>query len=116
MMVGISYSDIIPDHRFASSSHYNVIYIPSNARLMANTAWAPSSTSSAWLQIDLGPVMFVCAVATQGSATDAHGQQYAKSYKLRVSLDNANWNYYQENNFHKVWIGKGCIPVSNIHK
>ena len=53
-----------------------------------------------WLQIDLGSVVYVCAVATQGNGYG--NDEYVKKYKLRISLDSVNWEYYKEKNAVKV--------------
>jgi hypothetical protein len=102
MFVGLSYSSMIPDHRFTASSSYGGGYIPSNARLItSNGAWgALTSSGGDWLQIDLGSVVYACAVATQGGG--AFSGEYTRRYKIRVSLDNVNWDYYQDNNIDKV--------------
>ncbi|XP_031551983.1 uncharacterized protein LOC116289233 [Actinia tenebrosa] len=105
MFVGLSYSSIIPDHRFSASSYYDLRYKPHFARLSTSSkAWGPRTTSGAWLQIDLGSVVFVCAVATQGAGADLT-DEFVRKYKIQVSLDNVNWNHYQENNGDKEFTG-----------
>jgi len=98
MSVGLSYSIVVPDHRFTASSYYDQRYVPSNARLVTSSeAWGPKTTDGdKWLQIDLGSVVYLCAVATQGAGT--FNNEFVKTYKLRVSMDNMNWKYYQQNN------------------
>ncbi|XP_031549733.1 EGF-like repeat and discoidin I-like domain-containing protein 3 [Actinia tenebrosa] len=104
MFVGLSYPSIVPDHRFTASSYHDVRYKPSFARLSTSSkAWGPLTTSGAWLQIDLGSVVFVCAVATQGAG--ALNDEWIESFKIKVSLDNVNWDYYQENNINKTFTG-----------
>jgi len=52
-----------------------------------------------YLQVDMGAVHSVCAVATQGPRNEL----YAKSFKLQLSTDNVTWNVYHENNVDKVF-------------
>jgi hypothetical protein len=94
---------VIPDHRFTASTSYNNDYKPSNGRLItSNKGWGPKTSSrGGWLQIDLGSVVYACAVATQGIET-SQSAEWVTRYKIRVSLDNVNWDYYQENNIDKV--------------
>ncbi|XP_028513073.1 uncharacterized protein LOC110232869 [Exaiptasia diaphana] len=103
--IGIPSATIVPDHRFTASSYYSNHYVPSNARLRKNAAWEPANDKIAgsWLHIDLGSVVFICAVATQGNGHSAN--EYVKKYKLRTSIDNINWKYYQENNVDKIFAG-----------
>ncbi|KAK3755604.1 hypothetical protein QZH41_017598 [Actinostola sp. cb2023] len=105
MSVGLSYSIVVPDHRFTASSYYDHRYEPRYARLVTSShAWGPKTRAgSDWLQIDLGSVVYLCAVATQGAG--AFANDFAKTYKLRVSMDNINWEYYQQNNADKVFTG-----------
>ena len=65
------------------------------------SAWIPNSTNNNndYLQIDLGSVYFVCAVATQGNPSAG---DWTKTYKIETSLDNVKWKMYQENNVVKV--------------
>ena len=63
--------------------------------------WCPSTPptdQSNYLQVDIGAVRYVCAVATQ----KRHSIEYTKTYYLRVSVDGANWNTYEENKGKKV--------------
>ena len=63
--------------------------------------WCSKTTSDRtdYLQIDMGAVHSVCAVATQGPEKD---NVWTRSYKLHLSLDGVNWNTYKENNAEKV--------------
>ncbi|KXJ24011.1 Neuropilin-2 [Exaiptasia diaphana] len=100
IFVGVASSASIPDHRFTASSSYDHRYVPSNARLRnKNIAWEPESDkkSGSWLHIDLGSLVYICAVATQGNPK-THVDEYAKKYKLKLSLDNINWQYYKDEN------------------
>jgi len=109
MSIGVSYATLMPDHRFtASSIHPNDNgreFLPKHARLRGDKNWeaANRENRNEWLQIDLGSIVYVCAVSTQGSASD---NAYTKYFKLAMSLDNSEsiWTYYQENGEDKVGI------------
>ncbi|KXJ16676.1 Coagulation factor VIII [Exaiptasia diaphana] len=103
---GISSPTIVPDHRFTASSYYSSDFVPSNARLRKNNvAWEPAKGKQpgSWLHIDLGSVVYICTVATQGNGHSAN--EYVKKYKLKTSSDNINWKYYQEKNADKIFTG-----------
>ena len=51
-----------------------------------------------YLQVDMGAVRSVCAVATQGLRA---GANWATSYKVHLSTDGVTWNVYKENNVEK---------------
>ena len=98
MSAGLPYSALIPDYRFTASY---TSYKPSNARLVTSSqSWVfPPNLKDQWLQIDLGSIVFVCAVATQGRADY---NQYVTRYKLSFSFDNFVWQDYQEQRSVKV--------------
>ena len=110
--VGVS-ADIknIPDRRITSSSVYRQYY-PYQGRLNGQEGWCPSSTSNRndFIQVDMGAVRSVCAVATQGKKSGS----YVESYKLLVSTNGVSWNTYQENNADKVC--KGSTHQTFTHK
>lgn len=64
-------------------------------------AWfaATNSYKTDYLQVDLGAVHVVCAVATQGSRKES---QRTTTYKVRLSTDSIKWNTYKETNIKKV--------------
>ncbi|XP_078352239.1 lactadherin-like [Oculina patagonica] len=70
-------------------------------RLNGETGWcqATSTISNDYLQVDMGAVRTICAVATQGKKNGS----YVTSYKLSLSTDGVNWNTYQEGNTDKVF-------------
>ena len=98
--VGVSDGSIIYDQRFSASSSLSSSRA-SYGRLRGGKAWIPSSNNNNndYLQIDLGSVYVVCAVATQGNPS---ADDWTESYKIKTSLDNVNWQWYQENNTIKV--------------
>lgn len=87
----------------ASSSYYQEEE-PHYGRLnetRRNGAWCPQSTrNSEYLQVDMGIVYDVCAVATQGRAESP--SEWVTGYTLRFSLDGIIWNSYYENSVEKV--------------
>ena len=99
--VGVSNRAIIYNQRFSASSSSSGSHA-SNGRLNGGSAWIPSSNNNNndFLQIDLGSVYVVCAVATQGNPS---ADDWTETYKIKTSLDNVNWQWYQENNTVKVW-------------
>ncbi|XP_044164303.1 Down syndrome cell adhesion molecule-like protein 1 [Acropora millepora] len=101
--VGVSNSSIIYDQRFSASSSLSSSRA-SNGRLNGASAWIPSSNNnnSDYLHIDLGSVYVVCAVATQGNPS---ANDWTETYKIKTSLDNLNWRWYQENNTVKIFTG-----------
>ena len=73
---------------------------PYQARLRNSAgAWRPRNdyNTDDYLEIQLGDVFFICAVATQGSPED---DEWTKSYRLHLFLE--NWNIYKENSTDKV--------------
>lgn len=87
-----------------ASTFYSISYYPFYGRLNENRgsrAWAPKTNSDRtdYLQVDMGVVHFVCAVATKGGK---NSDEWVKSYKLYLSKDGVTWNVYKENNIEKV--------------
>ena len=110
--VRISDSSIIYDQRFSASSSLSSSRA-SNGRLNGGSAWIPSSNNNNndYLQIDLGSVYVVCAVATQGNPS---ANDWTETYKIKTSLDNLNWRWYQENNTVKVCMVRQRFLVFQI--
>ena len=98
--VRVSDSSIIYDQRFSASSSLSSSRA-SYGRLNGARAWIPSSNNNNndYLQIDLGSVYVVCAVDTQGNPS---ANDWTETYKIETSLDNVNWQWYQEKNIVKV--------------
>ena len=103
--VGVADRNKIPDAKMTASTLYNSYYQPYYGRLHKNRSgggrWCPKTESDLtdYLQVDLGALRSVCAVATQG--VQSHGE-WTKSYKLQFSLDGATWKPYMENSVEKV--------------
>jgi hypothetical protein len=90
---------LVPDHRFTATSVYDNNYLPYKGRLGDNSAWRAKTTSANdYLQIDLGDMFYICAVATQGYSNFP----YVKKYKVMFSKNNQRWITYSENGQEKV--------------
>jgi len=102
--VGVEDINAIPDARITASVFQNSDTYPYYGRLNQRRvagAWCPRSNRDRrdYLQVDMGAVHFVCAVATQGLRDY---KDWTTSYKLRISLNGVTWNSYRENNVEKV--------------
>ena len=92
----------IPDDRMTTSS-VNSVNLPHYGRLNGtrnNGVWCAKARQNKedYLQVDMGAVHSVCAVATQGPRNEI----YTTSYKLQLSTDGVTWDFYKENNAVKV--------------
>ena len=86
----------IPDGRLTSSTILNSSTPAKNARLRysAGGPWCAAEGDLApYLQVDLGSLHVVCAVATQGNF---EADQWVDSYQLQSSRDGRTWTYYKE--------------------
>ena len=98
--VGVGNKNKIPDNQITASSYY-LRYYPSKGRLNGPDGWCQKPygiTNGDYIQVDMGKVRSVCAVATQGKRSGS----YIKSYKLSLSTDGNTWNTYKEQNVEKV--------------
>jgi len=105
--IGVEDRNVIPDARMTASTIYKGFH-PYLGRLNETRgykAWSPKTKDDRtdYLQVDMGPVHFVCAVATQ----ERDGKnEWSTSYKLHMSTDEVTWNPYRENNVEKVRANK----------
>ena len=82
-----------------SSTILNASFLPHFGRLrnqLGGCAWIPATSAdnnSSWLQVDLGNLTNVSAVATQGSCS---GDQWTKSYVITYSKGGVHWKHYGE--------------------
>ncbi|XP_029211921.2 uncharacterized protein LOC114975839 isoform X2 [Acropora millepora] len=84
----------IPDENITASSSAGPA--PAHlARLNGPFAWCVAKAEDCYLQIDLGSLHLVCAVATQGNP--GGNRDYVRRYKLQCSADGVNWTLYEEN-------------------
>lgn len=105
---GVSDPTVFPDSHFSASSEYDYRYKASKARLNKPFGWAPATSNkdSAYLQIDLGTVRSIYAIATQGhggyGGNGGADKEWVTSYKLALSLDQSVWEFYKEGSRVKV--------------
>ena len=88
----------VSDVAMTSSTILNASSLPHFARLrnqLGGCAWIPATAdrNSSWLQVDLGSLTNVSAVATQGSCS---GNQWTKSYVITYSENGVDWKDYGE--------------------
>ena len=70
-------------------------------RLNGVNGWCQKTTAITddYIQVDMGALHIVCAIATQ----EKKNGSFVKSYKLSFSSDESNWSVYQEQNIDKAW-------------
>ena len=98
-----------------ASTHHSDYY-PYYGRLneqRGRAMWCAKTTSDRtdYLQVDMGAVRFVCAVAIKGSPKDV---VWTTSFKVHLSTDGSNWIAYMENNKDKVYKYDSKV-VSNLN-
>ncbi|KAJ7380920.1 hypothetical protein OS493_004505 [Desmophyllum pertusum] len=84
----------IPDENITASSSAGPAP-PYLARLNDLSAWCTGKAEDCFLQIDLGSLHLLCAVATQGNP--GGNRDYVKRYRLLSSADGEKWSIYEEN-------------------
>ncbi|XP_031708538.1 epithelial discoidin domain-containing receptor 1 isoform X3 [Anarrhichthys ocellatus] len=89
---------IIPDSDITASSAWSDSTEAKHGRLSTGEgdgAWCPAGavfpSASEYLQVDLHKLHFLALVGTQGRHADGHGQEFARSYRLRYSRDGVKW-------------------------
>jgi len=105
--LGVEHRNTIPDARMTASSIYNDRYHPYYGRLNENRghkAWCTRTRTDRtdYLQVDMGAVHSVCAVAIQGSPYE---NVWTTRFKVHFSTGGVIWNTYKENNEQKVFPG-----------
>jgi len=101
--VGVADPDIIPDNQFSASSYYLLptSYYPYHGRLNQTRGygWCASSCcdNQDWLQVDLGRIIEICGVATQGHRGGDRNSMVT-DFKLSFSFDGNVWNTYLDTN------------------
>ena len=93
-----------------ASSFYNKRYYPYYGRLHENRGWGGWCPKTVWdrtdyLQVDMGTMLSVCAVANQGEKVY---HEWTTSYKLHLSTDGVTWNVYEETSTAKVCSATIC--------
>lgn len=91
-----------------SSSNYNLYWSSERSRLnYPENAWTPSQdTNKEWIQVDLGFLQYVSAIATQGAVSqETRRMYYILTYKVDVSSNGEDWITVKEKNKQKVFQG-----------
>ena len=88
-----------------ASTVYDTRFYPYYGRLHENRGyggWCPKTETNRtdYLQVDMGTMLSVCAVATQGETIN---NEWTTSYKLQLSTDGVTWSVYEETSTAKVW-------------
>ncbi|XP_031557673.1 neuropilin-1-like, partial [Actinia tenebrosa] len=105
LAIGISNSSAVPDNRMSASSIYSITRTAAKARLLGNYSWRPrDDDTNPWLQIDLGEIYYVCAVATQG---DPNGNERTIKYKVEGSIDDQQWMPVENKTLEKEMVFTG---------
>ncbi|KAL9954033.1 hypothetical protein ACROYT_G041521 [Oculina patagonica] len=108
--VGVSSTSIIPDSFFRASTTYSYFFLPAYARINETRgagcwcAYYADDTPNDWLQVDLGKVIEVCGIATQGNE---YNSNWVIDFKLSYSTTGDSWKWYRDVNgsvmiFHRV--------------
>ena len=97
-----------------ASTLHDSRYHPYYGRLnenRGNRAWCTKTTTDRtdYLQVDMGSVRFVCAVATQGSPYE---RVWTSSFKVHFSTDGVIWIAYKENDEEKVNYSKSVNKLN----
>ena len=109
--IGLANSSIVPDKSFSASSVMDCRHAAYNARLNGDKiGWSPSwnDINTSYLQIDLGAMYAICAIATQGSSIK---NKWVIRYFLLLSNSGNSWTYYHEDGKPKVNVRK---PGNNL--
>ena len=101
--IGVQDVNTIPDSSMTASSYIGGNYYPYYGRLYGTRGygWEPKTTNDRtdYLQVDLGALHSVCALATQGRRI---GGEWTTQYKVSLSRDGVSWSFYQEDHKDKV--------------
>ena len=107
--MGVADINTIPDDRITASTFYNSGHQPYygrlNGRRGSTGAWCTKTKNDKtdYLQVDMGAVRSVCAVATQGTT----GGSWITGFKLKLSLDGTTFNYY-------VYMDDNTVKVNKL--
>ena len=101
--IGVADIAKIPDAQITASSEHSSNFQPAYGRLNGKRGdgWCSKEAKSNndWLQVDLGKLYTVGAVATQGVI---NGNEWVKAFKLSFSRDGTSWNVYKGDNNNDV--------------
>lgn len=104
--VGVEDPHIIPDAQITASSYY-LSYYPHMGRVNGVKGWCQKTNTITddYMQVDMGALRIVCAVATQGKKNGS----FVKSYRLSFTTNGSSWSAYQEKNIDKVFQGNSDL-------
>lgn len=103
MALGLQDSSVIPDSAFGASSEYGGKKLRQLARLHLKNNWVGGHYRLGdWVQVDLGNIVLVTKIATQGSYWN--NRNYIKKYSIKKSFDGQLWEDYEEEGSVKVII------------
>ncbi|XP_036973174.1 macrophage mannose receptor 1 [Acanthopagrus latus] len=81
----------ITDSQLSASSSSSASFTASKARLNGDSCWRPSSTSSSWIQVNLGQTRKVTGIVIQGCPQYDY---WVTKFKLQHSMDGLSWTDY----------------------
>jgi hypothetical protein len=98
----------ITEGQFSASSYYTSYLSPRYGRINFDYGWRPRQRNRhQWLQVDLGDIITIKGIATQGSRRYNY---WAKSYRVSYSNDGIGWRWFRNakrgvkvNEFISLW-------------
>jgi len=98
--VGVASPSKIPDDKITASSQFSSGFQPAYGRLhgtRGSGCWCArqAGRTDDWLQVDIGKIIQVCGVATQG---ERNGNEWVTDFKLLYSSDGKKWRTYKDEN------------------
>ena len=104
----------IPDAKITASS-WTTGNPPHRARLYSDCpyiggAWCPFQAAGSYLQVDLGALHHVTAIATQGNPSERGG--FVTEFIIQHSTDGQDWCCYEENGQVKVRLLESFFVLS----
>ena len=123
--VGVADKNTISDARITASTFHNARHNPKYGRLherRQHGAWCTKTKTDRkdYFQVDMGTVLSVCAVASQG---ERKYPSWTTSYKLYLSTDGVTWNAYGKPALRRfdrqllvMIIGPGSVQFSELQK
>ncbi len=79
----------IADSQITASSSSSVDKAPKNARLGSPGAWSPSGLADQWIGVNLGVIMQISGITTQGR--EGPPTEYVTKYRVEYSYDGDFW-------------------------
>jgi len=90
---GVEKGGVIQSNQMSSSSHVDSTHTPSHGRLYGDTSWCSTTSSNTeYLQINLGKIVTLTGIATQGDRTM---DKWVETYTFNYSMDGNLWTTYR---------------------